>query len=383
MATAMSATRMVLATEAKKSARRKRPGGAGGEDPIAKEEGRRAVRARTEDIAPKPKSSGTENHTSTTKGGSENGSSESFASMLQRFAKINLQSGETSRLERCFLCGAETELAAFPKHVFACVDKMRQNKEADHLASIAAAGVQVCTSGSRCPRRDYQHFMSEYHPPVNCPVCSGEFSLYNIDAHLNFCMVAGAIDSQPAGSIVRKAEQLGPQFVLKANGVVFQIDLMELTQTTPHSGHARAIRRFEGGCWKWRDETGLFIDYGSRENRIIEMHYEAVHAGSAASTRDPDTVGSGSTAVTAISAEPPAGARSPSPDGKSSASASTSDLDNKLSGRLNTRQMAACAAHIVQEKDKTARRQSVPLSRLLASFKALGLTKENLEKKLR
>mmetsp|Transcript_6484 Transcript_6484/g.9002 ORF Transcript_6484/g.9002 Transcript_6484/m.9002 type:complete len:88 (-) Transcript_6484:447-710(-) len=60
-----------------------------------------------------------------------------------------------------------------------------------------------------------------------------------------------------------------------------------------------------------------------------------------------------------------------------------SKLDKKLAGNeLSKTQMAACAALIVQEKDRADSEKSVSLARLMQSFKSLGITKDNLKKQL-
>ncbi|GAB5373399.1 hypothetical protein AAMO2058_001748000 [Amorphochlora amoebiformis] len=347
---------------------------------------------------------------------------ESFESILSRFAKMGLENESDGTQETCFLCLEKLSLKDYAEHVYTCVDKLRRVEEADHLASMAAAGVPVCRDGCHCAERGYQHFMSVYHPPAVCPVCDEKFSLYEIDAHLNFCLSAGSRAPEGYQSQVREIEDFMDtetkrgRFGLKIGPRRYMIDLNEMLQMNCSTGNTRTIRRTDMG-WKWEVRTGEFIPFDPQSNIIIERHMEELFASSpdaSQGTKDTQSVGPEdekkerskkckSEFVQALDKESDdtleeldlSFSENSRSDGKTEqATEKTNPTEGKANpdeevsqgeksipagSKLTTRQLAACAALIVKEKNKPDVQKSVSLARLMQSFKSLGITKENLK----
>eukprot|EP00469_Lotharella_globosa_P000376 CAMPEP_0167797930 /NCGR_PEP_ID=MMETSP0111_2-20121227/15973_1 /TAXON_ID=91324 /ORGANISM="Lotharella globosa, Strain CCCM811" /LENGTH=382 /DNA_ID=CAMNT_0007692181 /DNA_START=60 /DNA_END=1208 /DNA_ORIENTATION=- len=320
---------------------------------------------------------------------------ESFESVLTQFASINLNKNEENSKQRCFLCGMEILLKDFAQHIHGCVDKLRQQEEAAELATLAAAGVKVCHSG--CSRRDYMHFMAEYHPPASCPACGEDMPLYEVDAHLNLCLESTAPTTTPAYMDDSQHQLAKGLVAVEVNGNQYTIDLNELTQANNLSGVKRQIMRTTEGVWKWKDDTGLFVPFDPLSTRLIERGMQRM------TSKEPPPVETSTMSEERADEkeEKPAGAIEDSGTNSSGLGATGSPagglvaaLDRKLlksslvekkiadAPKLTKTQMAACAALIVKEKQKPDIEKSVSLSRLMQSFKTLGITKENLKKEL-
>eukprot|EP00466_Bigelowiella_natans_P004183 jgi/Bigna1/86253/estExt_fgenesh1_pg.C_90123 len=331
----------------------------------------------------------------------EDSKEESFEDILGRFARINLNKKQDTE-ERCFLCGEVTKLKEFAAHIHGCVEKLREEDEAMELASLAASGVPVCNSA--CSRRDYSHFMSHYHPPAICPVCDEQMPLYEVDAHLTLCLKKSRCSSRSVENDIEvevEEEDMMPRGIaeVEINGERYKIDLNQLTQENLKTGRRRQIRRTETG-WKWCDDSGLFIPFDPVSNQKIEKCMEKtlnVPENPNGKTDSKETSVSTEESSSTDSSNP-AGAltcgicssqNSENSETTTSSFVSTMDqkyqskLDRKLAGKkLSKTQMAACAALIVQEKDRADSEKSVSLARLMQSFKSLGITKDNMKKQL-
>jgi len=344
---------------------------------------------------------------------------ESFESVLAQFAAINLNKAEPTTRERCFLCGVEVLLKNFAQHMHGCVDKLRQQEEAAELANLAAAGVDVCYPG--CARRDYQHFMAVYHPLATCPCCNEGLPLYEIDAHLNLCLESTAVEEvaeaeaeapYASSPIDGGGSSPGGMVHIVVNDTPYTIDLNQLTQTNLESGRERLIMRTDGGVWKWRNNYGLYVPFDPVSSRRIERGMETMTSPAAAAFETANMGGEHETSSNMdepTSAEPglnmDASTSTSTPTFSTRAEASKeerkltavmptkeqksgeSQLERKMSPagalpKLTKTQMAACAALIVKEKRKPDIEKTVSLARLMQSFKALGITKENLKKEL-
>lgn len=144
----------------------------------------------------------------------------SFESLLRQFANMGIKDAPAE--SDCPVCQAKVPLADFANHVFKCTEKF---DEEDQLASDEAYArqleqnelddVPVCRYGAKCHSQDPQHFLayshpepekkkcglgaactaldpqhyvSFTHPTVNCPICNEEQNLFELNAHLGFCL---------------------------------------------------------------------------------------------------------------------------------------------------------------------------------------------------
>jgi len=263
--------------------------------------------------------------------------------------------------------------------------------------------------------------MSHYHPPVTCPVCEEGFALYEVDAHLNFCMSKDA--KEYADVRVNSGMDVARGVILlEIRRKKYEIDLNQMVQTNQQSGKKRQIMRSELG-WKWKADDGLWMPYEpeniykierlaklmlgenrqqnienvanteNAENRaasqLVSLLDSQQLSGSVAGVRNPET------AETETSANPlspnTADTLTSDTDSKSSPESAapageikevSSSSGSSSGSKLTRTQLAACAAYIMKEKSKADADKDVSLARLLQSFKSLGITRENLKKQI-
>jgi hypothetical protein len=137
--------------------------------------------------------------------------SEEFYDLLQHFA--GLEFSNPNKLEECPLnCGGSFPLSNFADHVYQCISRLDEveKKELERLdekyarelavktgdlySSAEAGGdysskEEICRYGSKCHRTDANHFVQLYHPEQICPICSASFAVYEINAHINLCLL--------------------------------------------------------------------------------------------------------------------------------------------------------------------------------------------------
>lgn len=123
---------------------------------------------------------------------------DSLASLLKTFASMAVTN---SNMETCPLCFNTFKLDEFSGHVYKCLEKMESNvkSSSDDAQWMGSAGTSAfaggdCKFGAKCKITTADHFRFMRHPKVMCPVCSEMFHMYEINAHINFCLEKGDTD---------------------------------------------------------------------------------------------------------------------------------------------------------------------------------------------
>jgi hypothetical protein len=136
--------------------------------------------------------------------------SDGFFDLLSHFAGLTFPSSDPNRLEPCPTCPNQYPISSFAEHVYDCIKSLDDEekraleviseKYARKLAETGEFAVEydegsafrrpsgICSSGINCKRTDSNHFRHVYHPSVPCPICSLLFPLYEINAHITFCL---------------------------------------------------------------------------------------------------------------------------------------------------------------------------------------------------
>ena len=128
-------------------------------------------------------------------------SESSFFDLMSTFSKLGLDSRPS--LEKCPLCSIECSLDKFAEHVYFCikdldhdekfaqeVNKNLNGSETEYDQFHLFTPPTICKDGINCTRRDAQHFKNIFHPLVDCPICSKQFSMAEINDHINTCTCA-------------------------------------------------------------------------------------------------------------------------------------------------------------------------------------------------
>mmetsp|Transcript_4238 Transcript_4238/g.6303 ORF Transcript_4238/g.6303 Transcript_4238/m.6303 type:complete len:268 (-) Transcript_4238:135-938(-) len=124
--------------------------------------------------------------------------SESLNDLMKTFASMSIP--ETND-ETCPLCFKSFKLEEFSDHVHSCLEKMEGNKKIE-ASSIDTSDDSHCFPGGECKFGIYckittaDHFRFLKHPKVRCPVCSDSFHMYEINAHITFCIEMGEDDDE-------------------------------------------------------------------------------------------------------------------------------------------------------------------------------------------
>lgn len=124
-----------------------------------------------------------------------------FLSLISEISQVAVD--PESAVENCPVClTGGIKLVEWATHVLECVRAMdeRESKQvAERLAQesgpqqLVFQKPEICPLGTRCTRRDAQHFRLLSHPNVSCPVCNDPYSIIELDSHLNACIERGGV----------------------------------------------------------------------------------------------------------------------------------------------------------------------------------------------
>jgi hypothetical protein len=130
---------------------------------------------------------------------------DSFFDLVRTFASLEFPEAQNGP-EQCPLCPLKFSVEDFAPHVYECLKKLDDveraaqvqldEKYACRLADEEAQVTQFepsvfCPYAGSCKRSDAQHFMNLRHPQVPCPVCDEPCEVYEVNAHINFCLERG------------------------------------------------------------------------------------------------------------------------------------------------------------------------------------------------
>lgn len=136
---------------------------------------------------------------------------ESFFDLLKTFASLDLP--DENKIEQCPICSLTMPLAQFAEHVYECIKQLDPEETKEQVRLDAQLAQQLssqldetefepkeqgspCPQGSACRRYDASHHRWFSHPLVACPICTEEFTVFAIDAHVGLCLeMAGSYQS--------------------------------------------------------------------------------------------------------------------------------------------------------------------------------------------
>lgn len=167
--------------------------------------------------------------------GNMDGPDESFMDLIKTFAKLDFPEMGDDAPEQCPVCCQSFPLSSFLSHTMEClkslddIEKQEQLKLDEQLALKLSQEAHTadkdqallmnsftkkifCPEGRNCTRRDVTHFIEVSHPLVECPVCSDEFLMFEINAHVTICLEKGPSSSFGNVRKAKKAEETKSAF---------------------------------------------------------------------------------------------------------------------------------------------------------------------------
>lgn len=301
---------------------------------------------------------------------------ESFFDLLKTFAGLDLP--DENAIEQCPLCPLTIPLTSFADHVYECIkqldpeEKKEQLRLDEQLAHQLSAGQMdepdfkassqgfpqgtPCPQGSQCRKYDQGHHRWFAHPQVACPICTEEYTVFAIDAHVSLCL-----DTANSPSAV--AYFGAPLNTDGSDTSMNQSSSSSSSSSLPAYGFSSSPFPFQGDAFSAvrGDGRGKSKDKNKSRKKVIEEDEGDDADDDDGEDEDEEEL------PPLISPTPLVVHMAPS---------------SARGGGLSRSQMKAMAIAVIDQKSKPASKQDVSLVSMLETFRGLGFTKESLSQEI-